>query len=147
VQLFVARARQVQPEFSLEDNVQPVVELCRRVEGLPLALELAAPWLRVMACERIVAELERSLDFLETTARNVPERHRSLRAVFDRSWSLLSEAERRVLAQLSVFRSGFDREAADQVAGASLALLAGLADKSLIRSTLAGRFELHELIR
>jgi tetratricopeptide (TPR) repeat protein len=77
----------------------------------------------------------------------VPERHRSLRAVFDRSWSLLSEAEQSVLAQLSVFRGGFDRDAAGQVANASLAILADLSDKSLVRPAPAGRFDLHELVR
>jgi predicted ATPase/transcriptional regulator with XRE-family HTH domain len=147
VQLFVQRARQVRADFSLSENTQPIIEVCRRVEGLPLALELAATWLRVMPCDEISLEIERSLDFLTTTARNVAERHRSLRAVFDRSWSLLSEAEQSVLAQLSVFRGGFDRDAAGQVANASLAMLADLTDKSLIRPAPAGRFDLHELVR
>jgi predicted ATPase len=147
VQLFVERARHSQADFSLRHNVQPIIDVCRHVEGLPLALELAATWLRVMPCDQIAPEIERGLDFLTTSMRNLPDRHRSLRAVFDRSWTLLSEADQRVLAQLSAFRGGFDREAAAQVAGASLAVLAGLVDTSLIRPTLAGRFDMHELLR
>src|SRR5260221_4176792 len=84
---------------------------------MPLGIELAATWLRVMPCEQIAAQIERGLDFLTTPLRNVPERHRSLRAVFDQSWALLSEPERSVLIRLSNFRGGFDVEAAEQVAG------------------------------
>jgi predicted ATPase len=148
VQLFVERACQVQANVSISDaNRQAIVEICRRVEGLPLALELAATWLRVMPCDRIAEEIGRGLDVLTTTARNVPDRHRSLRAVFDRSWSLLPANQQQVLSRLSVFRGGFDRQAAEQVAGAALEHLTGLVDKSLIRVGAAGRYELHELVR
>ncbi len=147
VQLFVQRARQVQVDFSLADHALPVIEICRLVEGMPLALELAATWLRVMPCEQIAVQIERSVDFLTTSMRNVPDRHRSLRAVFDRSWRLLSDVDQRALASLSVFRGGFDVDAAEQVGGASLGLLASLVDKSLVRPTPAGRYDLHELVR
>ena len=147
VELFVQRAQQVQAGFSLADNTQAVVEICQRVEGMPLGLELAATWLRVMPCQEIAPQIERSLDFLTTAVRNVPERHRSVRAVLDHSWNLLSEAERQVLARLSIFRGGFDLEAADRVAGATLPVLASLADKSLIRFSTSGRYDLHELLR
>jgi predicted ATPase len=100
-----------------------------------------------MPCDQITLQIDRSLDFLSTPLRNVPEQHRSLRAVFDRSWSLLTDVERTLLAQLSVFRGGFDLGAAEQVAGASLSLLAGLIDKSLVRPTRTGRHDLHELVR
>jgi predicted ATPase len=145
--LFAERARQVDAAFSLHDNIEHVNEVCRRVEGLPLALELAATWVRVMRCEQIADEMRRGLDFLATSQQDVPDRHRSVRAAIDRSWSLLSDAERMVMARLSVFRGGFDREAAAHVAGTSLAVLASLIDKSLIKPTLTGRFELHELTR
>jgi predicted ATPase len=147
VELFVQRARQVHASFALSENVQPVLDICRRVEGMPLALELAATWLRVMPCEQIALHIERSLDFLSTPLRNVPEGHRSLRAVFDRSWSLLTDLERAVLSQLSVFRGGFDMDAAEHVAGASLSLLADLIDKSLVRPMRASRYDMHELVR
>src|SRR5262249_50005594 len=134
VQLFSQRARRVQANFSLDMNAPSVVTICRQVEGLPLALELAATWLRVMPCGQIAAQIAVGLDLLATPLRNVPERHRSLRATFEQSWRLLSEAERGVLAVLSVFRGGFDLQAASNVAGADLPMLACLVDKSLIRA-------------
>jgi DNA-binding NarL/FixJ family response regulator len=117
------------------------------MEGMPLGLELAATWLRVMPCGQIAAQMGSNLDFLTTSLRNIPERHRSLRNVFEQSWHFLSSTEQSVLMKLSVFRGGFDLEAAEQVAGASLAILAGLADKSLIRLNPSGRYDLHELLR
>ena len=90
VQLFVQRARQVQANFSLADNAEAVKLICQRVEGMPLGLELAASWLRAMSCQTNRRADDSSLDFLTTPLRNVPERHRSLRAVFEQSWTLLS---------------------------------------------------------
>ncbi|MHB8625407.1 MAG: ATP-binding protein [Aggregatilineales bacterium] len=147
VQLFVQRAQQIQANFLLEQNAESVLTICRCVEGMPLGLELAASWLRGMSCSQIGARMERSLDFLVTTVRNVPERHSSLRAVFEQSWRLLSDTELRVLAALSVFRGGFDLEAAEQVAEASPAVMVGLADKSLIRLNSSDRYDLQELLR
>src|SRR5262249_53135562 len=108
---------------------------------------LAASWLRVLSCQQIITQMKASLDFLTTPLRNMPERHRSMKAVFDQSWKLLSGEEKQVLMRLSVFRGGFDWEAAEQVTGASLPLLAGLVDKSLIRMKAAERYDLHELMR
>ena len=144
VELFGQRARQIQAEFSMTDNRDAVVEICHRLEGMPLALELAATWLRVIPCREIPVQIERSLDFLTSTARNIPARHRSLRAVLDHSWSLLSDNERKVLAHLSVFSGGFELAGADHVGGASLPVLASLVDKSLIQLSASGRYEMHE---
>jgi predicted ATPase/DNA-binding CsgD family transcriptional regulator len=147
VQLFVQRARQVKSNFSLSQHAEAVKTICQRVEGMPLGLELAAAWLRVMSCQQIATQLEGNLDFLTTPLRNVPERHRSLRIVFDQSWNLLSSAEKNVLMRLSVFRGGFDLEASEQVADATISLSAGLTDKSLIRLNASGRYDMHELLR
>ena len=147
VQLFVQRARQIQVNFSLSEHAQAVQRICQRVEGMPLGLELAATWLRAMSCQQIAAQIEDNLDFLTTPMRNVPERHRSLRAVFDQSWSLLVVTEREVFMKLAIFWGGFDLEAAEAVAGASLDLLAGLVDKSLVHLNDRGRYDLHELLR
>ncbi len=147
VELFAQTARRLQPGFSLDANQAGVADICRTVEGLPLGIELAASWLRTMPCQQIAEQIKRDLDFLATPLRNVPERHRSLRAVFEHSWGLLSEIERSVLMKLSVFRGGIDAEAAEQIVCASLALLAGLVDKSLVRLNAAGRYEMHELLR
>jgi predicted ATPase/DNA-binding XRE family transcriptional regulator len=147
VQLFVQRARQVQPSFRLADHTASVTAICQTVEGMPLAIELAAAWLRAMSCHEIAGQIRRDLDFLATPLRNMPERHRSLRAVFEHSWGLLADDERSALMKLAVFRGGIDLEAAEQVAGASQFMLAGLVDKSLLRLNSTGRYELHELLR
>ncbi len=148
VALFAQQARRVVAGFALQPADVPwVVRLCQLVEGVPLGLELAASWLRVLSCAEIVAEVAHGLDFLTTGLQNVPERHRSLRAVFDHSWALLSPAEQTVFAQLAVFRGGFRREAATEIVGVSLTVLAGLVDKSLLRRTADGRYEVHDLLR
>jgi predicted ATPase/transcriptional regulator with XRE-family HTH domain len=148
-QLFVQRARQISRNFSLgEGDAEAVVRICRLTGGLPLAIELAASWVRTLTCREIAQELEGGLDFLETKKHDVPLRHRSLKAVFDHSWELLTDEERLLLMRLSVFQGGFTREAADSAAGASLTLLSSLLDKSLLRhSSQPDRYDLHELIR
>jgi DNA-binding SARP family transcriptional activator/predicted ATPase len=147
VSLFVQCARRAQPHFALDrTNSADIARICELVQGAPLGIELAASWLRLLAPEEIRCEIESSMDFLVTTAQDAPERHRSLRAVFEHSWNLLSEAEQRMFRSLAVFRGGFDRVAAAQVAGASLPALAGLVDKSLLRRSAAGRYAIHELL-
>lgn len=151
VLLFIERAQQVTGHFALTaDNRQAVARICSLLDGMPLAIELAAAWVRLLTCDEIVAEIQRNLDFLALAARDVPVRHHSMRAVFDHSWSLLTVEERNTFAQLSVFRGGFRREAAQAVAGATLPLLAALIDKSLLRKSPWGaqmRYEMHELVR
>ncbi len=100
-----------------------------------------------MSVNEIADEIEKGLDFLTTTARDMPQRHRSMRAVFDQSWSLLSEEGRQVMKRLSVFRGGFTREAAENVTGATISVLYSLVDKSMIRYTEARRYDMHELMR
>jgi predicted ATPase/DNA-binding SARP family transcriptional activator len=148
VQLFIQRARQVQPDFALSAAEKScLARLCRLLEGMPLGIELAATWVRLLSCAEIVQQLERNLDFLVASWPDVPGRHHSLRAVFDHSWGLLSVEAQTVLAQLSVFQGGFRLEAAQQVARASMLTLAELVDKSLLRRTPSGRYEIHELLR
>lgn len=147
VQLFLYHARRMQPDFDLAREREAVIHICKVAEGLPLAIELAAAWLKGLSTAQIADEMQRSLDFLATTARNVEERHRSIRAAFDQSWKLLSQDERQTFARLSVFRGGFDREAAEQVAGAGLPLLAALVEKSLVQRQASRRYEIHELLR
>src|SRR5687768_11005330 len=146
VKLFVERARRVRPGFSLAVEREGVVHICRLVEGLPLAIELAATWTETLSCAAIAVEIERCLSLLTTRLRNVPERHRSMRAVFDHSWDLLTEDEQATFRQLSVFRGGFHREAGASVAGATLPVLASLVSKSLLRYEVDGRYHLHQLL-
>ena len=118
------------------------------VGGLPLAIELAASWVRMLSPREIAQELEKSLDFLETNKVDVPQRHRSIKTVFDHSWELLTDEERDLLMKLSVFPGRFTREAAVAATGASLLLLSSLVDKSLLRHTKSpDRYDLHELVR
>ncbi len=148
VTLFIQSARRVQMGFEIQSEEQAaVVRICRLVDGMPLGIEMAAAWVRSMSCREIADEISRNLDFLTTTMRDVPERHRSLRAIFEQTWERLTTAEREVLAKLSVFRGGCSREAAETVAGATLPLLASLAGRSLLRRTESGYYELHDLIR
>ena len=148
VQLFCQRARRLNHEFSLLDvNKTTVGRICQLVEGMPLAIELAAASVATLTCEQIVTQLERSLDALATTMRDVPERHRSVWAVFEHSWHLLTEVEQRVFQKLTVFRGSFTSQAARQVAQASPKILPTLIDKSLLRQDALGRYEIHELLR
>ena len=148
VALFMQRARRALPGFAFDQaDLAGVARLCRLVDGMPLAIELAATWLRTLTPAAIAQEIESSLDFLSASVRDLPERHRSMRVVFDRSWQSLSAREQQVLCRLSVFRGGFSRQAAEQVAGASLPVLSTLVNRTLVRRAAAGRYELHELIR
>lgn len=148
VRLFLAHARKVRPDFApTADDLGEIVRLCRLTRGMPLALELAAPWLRVLPPAEIGAEVAAGLDLLATTRRDAADRHRSMRAVFEESFQRLDEDERRVFAALSVFSGGFRRRAAEPVAGAALPALAALADKSFLKRSESGRYEIHELLR
>ncbi len=147
VRLFVQSAGRTRVNFSLARERAHVIRICRLVEGMPLALELAAAWLKVLPAEKIAREIERNLDFLATRHHNVPARHHSIRAVFEHSWQLLAPEQRDVLRRLSVFRSSFTEEAAAQVAGASLPILALLVEKSLLRVDAGGSYQMHELTR
>jgi predicted ATPase/DNA-binding CsgD family transcriptional regulator len=145
--LFVERARLVQPDFAWEDQADAMARICRLVQGLPLALELAAAWVRVMPCAAIADEIQANMDLLATNQRDMPIRHRSMRAVFDHSWSLLTPQEQIAFSKLPVFRGGFTPDAAEKVAGATLPVLAALIDKSLVQVGVNGRYDLHELVR
>ncbi|MDQ2690582.1 MAG: tetratricopeptide repeat protein [Chloroflexota bacterium] len=148
VNFFLERARQVKVDFTpSEDDVQAIARICQLVDGLPLGLELAASWVRTLSCPEIETEIRRSLDFLKASTRDIPERHRSLQAVFDYSWNLLTDAEKNVLTILSIFQGGFQRDAAEHVADADLSMLSALIGKSLIRRNEFGRYTQHEMVR
>lgn len=138
VQLLLQRARQVQPRFALsEATLAAVVDICGHVAGMPLAIELVAAALRSLPLAQIERHIRSDLDGLASTLRDLPARHRSMRAVFEHSWRLLSERERALFCRLAVFRGGWSLEAAERVAGADLDDLGLLVDKSLVRSAAA----------
>jgi predicted ATPase/DNA-binding CsgD family transcriptional regulator len=149
ITLFVQSASKVRPGFAPSpDELEQITNICQIVQGMPLAIELAAAWLHILNVDEIAEELEKDLDILATEVRDLPERHRSIHTVFDHSWSMLHQAEQEIFMHLSVFRGGFTREAAQQVAGASLQILAGLVNKSFLsHDPDSGRLEVHELLR
>ncbi|MCP5098883.1 MAG: hypothetical protein GY943_25305, partial [Chloroflexi bacterium] len=149
VQLFLQSARRLRPNFEITADEWPHVgRICQWVEGLPLGLELAASWIDMMSLPDIVAEIQQSLDFLETELRDLPPRHRSMRAVFDYTWQRLTPIEQEMLPSLSVLGDGFSRSAAQHITGASLRMLANLVNKSLLRySKSSDQYEIHALVR
>lgn len=147
VQLFVVRAKRMQRNFSLSEELLPhVLEVCRLVDGSPLGIELAAVWVRALHVGDIVREIKVNLDFLSSNSRNVRERHQSVQAAFEHSWKLLAPAEQEALKELSVFHGGFTTAAAAAVVGSSVAMLAALLDKSLLRLSTSGRYTWHPLL-
>lgn len=153
--LFLERMRRLRPQLALTAEAAAIGRICQLVEGMPLALELAASWTKSLACAEIATEIARSISFLTTSLRNTPERHRNMLAVFATSWALLEPAEQEIFRRLSVFRSSFTAEAAERIVGASRSELVSLVDKSLLRwervDVVSGwghsRYRLHELLR
>ncbi|MDP6514524.1 MAG: NB-ARC domain-containing protein, partial [SAR202 cluster bacterium] len=148
IQLFVQGASRAQPGYALSgEDIQSAGQICRMVGGLPLGIELASAWTRVLTCQEIASEIEQSIDFLGGTLRDLPERQRSLRAVVDYSWEMLTDTEQTAFMSMAVFSGGFTREAAQQVSGASLMTLTSLQDKSLLRFNSARRYEFQPVLQ
>ncbi len=149
--LFIDRAARAMTGFAFEINDRAeqlaMLKICRLVEGQPLALELAAGWVRMMSCEQIAAEIERTIDLLQTRQQDVPDRHRSMRAVFDSSWQLLTEQHRQLLAGLSLFRGDFNLAAAVEICQTTPFELIALVEHSLLQRHSKDRYRMHELLR
>jgi predicted ATPase len=142
-ELFVQRARQLKPSFEPDPHVE---EIARRLDGLPLAVELAAARVKVLTAEQIAERLVHRLGLLTGGALDVPERQRTLRATIEWSYNLLEEDEQRLFARLAVFAGSFDLAGAESICDAELDTLASLVEKSLLRQTEEGRFFLLETI-
>jgi predicted ATPase/Tfp pilus assembly protein PilF len=151
VELFQERAERVDFSFVLAAGERPLaIQLCQFLEGVPLSIELAAGWIDRQPLAEIVTTIAQDLEQMATTMADVPERQRSMRAVFAGSWRLLSASEQQVLARLAVFRGGFELAAVDAVAGkAQTAVLSNLVEHFLLRQAegVNGRYDLHELLR
>lgn len=151
-QLFLDRAAMATPGYrATESTTNAVTSICERLGGLPLAIELAAGWMRVLTAGDLLAEIERSIDVLSSSATIVDERHRSMRAVLESAWERLSEHDQRVLSTLAVFPADFSREAAEVVCGATLSALSALTETYLIQRIPASesetRYHMHNLVR
>ncbi len=151
--LFLQRAEgHGQTLANTRQTATAIQRLCQLVEGLPLALELTATWTPNMPLQDIVSAVEQGLDVLATSMRDIPVRHRSITAVFDTSWHLLSDDQRRAMRRLAYFRGNFAAQTAADVAGISAAQLQLLVNKSLLRTQAEPdktqqRYDMHELIR
>jgi predicted ATPase/class 3 adenylate cyclase len=149
LQLFAQSAQRIRPQFELAGDVLPgVTRICWLVEGMPLAIVLAAAWIDTLSVGEIAAEIETSVDILETERRDVPPRQRSVRAVIESSWNQVDASAQDLLKRLAVFRGGVTRAAAQEAAGATLRGLSQLVDKALLRREPdSGRYHIHELVR
>jgi predicted ATPase/DNA-binding SARP family transcriptional activator len=160
--LFVRAARRLRPELVFGRAEGRVVdEICSSAEGLPLALELAAGWLRALSIDEVLDEVRHGPPMVDGGARDrgsrlaevwdagpaSPVAHSGMRSVFERSWSLLSDDEQRALRSLAAFRGGWTREAAAVVADVGMQLLLALIDASLVRREPSGRFGWHPLVQ
>lgn len=164
IALFLQLAQRTAPDFILNrENCDAVAEICRYVHGLPLAIELATAALDHLSCQELAATLtnfmaetdptvrmtsrKRGLDLLQTSIRNMPKRHRTIRSVFAYSWQLLSAQEQRAATQLALFRGGCDRNAALAVSNQRVTVLTALVNKSILQRDANGRYTMHELLR
>jgi predicted ATPase/class 3 adenylate cyclase/Tfp pilus assembly protein PilF len=149
VELFEQTAQRARPEFVLTpENLPEVVRICRLVQGMPLGILLAAPWVTVLSTAEIVEEIQRGLDILEAEGSELPERQRSIRAVFDQAWSRMTASDQQVFMKLAVFRGGFTREAGEKVASCGLRQLQSMVSSALVeRDAQLRRYNIHELLR
>lgn len=148
ITLLVESARRVQPDFKLGPrDLEAAARLCQLVEGIPLAIILAASWLELLSLEEIIQEVSQNLDFLESQAVDIPDRQRSLRAVFNASWDALEAQEQIALKSLAIFQGSFTGQAALAVTKTSIQVLLGLIQKAWLQRNQNGRYQIHELQR
>ncbi len=148
IELFVESMRRHCPQATAnESDLKKIMDICQIVAGVPLGIELAAAWVRTLSFREILGEIRKNLELLSSQTRDMPGRHRSIRTVFEYSWNILNETDRSTFRDISVFRGGFTRSAASEVAGVSDFGLRSLIDKSLLQKAPGGRFEIHELLR
>ncbi len=148
MELFLYHAHRLNPHFapSAAESAS-ILHICHLLDGIPLGVELAAALLRQFSGVQIAAGIAQNLDFLQTTMRDVPPQHRSLRAVFESSWQFLTPAEQELLQQLAVFQGSFSQEAVFAITAAAPTLLTDLVDKSLLQERADGRYQMHDLIQ
>lgn len=147
-ELFLSSARRVLPDFSPErSDALYITGICRILDGLPLAIELAASWVRIISCSELKNELQSGLEILKSTSTDLPARQRSMLSVFLYSWNLLDGIHQKALAGLSIFEGGFSRKAASEAAGCNLQTLQLLCDRSLVVTAGGGRYTLHPLTK
>ena len=147
VALFNQCATQMRPDFAPHGQEEAIGRICQLVGGMPLALEMAATWVRLLTCAQIADQIATNLDLLVSNWPDTPDRHHSIRAIFQQTWVMLTPASQRLWAQLGVFAGGFGQEAAVAIAHASAENLAALTAQAILRGGARGRYEMHPLLR
>ncbi|MGB1253566.1 MAG: AfsR/SARP family transcriptional regulator, partial [Candidatus Promineifilaceae bacterium] len=139
--LFIEVAQQLTPHFGTDiASMLAIQSICKRLEGHPLAIELAAEWSRLFSLGEIASQLSENPDFLQSTLRNTSPHHRDLRTLFNRSWGGLSQSDRHSLTCLAIFKSAFDCDAAQAVAGVTVGEMLSLVDQSLLLKSAEQQF-------
>jgi len=145
--LFLQSARRIKHDFRFEAHeTYQLWRICGLLGGMPLGIILAASWVDTLSLDRIADEILRSINFLSSTMRDLPQRQYSIHAVFQNTWERLSESEQKILMRLSVFHGGYTREASEAIVGANLATLQSLISKSLIWHDKDNRYQMHNLL-
>lgn len=152
VRLFFQQARMTRPDFPLSVVAEPfAAQICRLVQGHPLALELAASWVDTLSCREIAAEITQGISLLQDETGQRPPRHASITQIMQQSWTRLSAAEQHVLNRMALFAGGGTRQAVQQITGASLSMLKTLVGQSLVQMEVnarqQSRYTLHQLVR
>ncbi len=148
VQLLVSAAQQTWPAFQLDErNAEAIGAICRLLAGMPLALEIAASWLQLYSADQLAAQIAAGGESLVATKQDVPERHRSLRVIFEHAWLLLPAAARAAFSEMTCFQESFTLEAAQAITTASIASVTVLLDHALLQRLENGRFSLHPVLR
>ncbi|MEM7125075.1 MAG: BTAD domain-containing putative transcriptional regulator [Chloroflexota bacterium] len=146
--LFEDCARKAESSFTLNaHNRLAAVDICQLTDGMPLAIELAAVWTRILSCQEILESLTRGIDILATTMPDMPQRHRSIRALFEQSWHQLSAEAQRIFMQLTVFQGSMEWSGLQFVTNATPNSLAELIDRNFVHKLPSGRYTFHELLR
>lgn len=148
VTMFMERAKAIHRDFVVsQESLDAIVKICNLVDGLPLGIEMAASWLHVLPCHQIAQEIEQSLDFLTDNMCGLPDSQRTLRSIFDSSWSMLGPDEQALLVRLSIFPSTFQCEAARAITNTTVHSVATLLNHSLLSLVNRGRYNMHRCIR
>lgn len=148
IQMFLDIARRITGQTVWSDQEKrAIANICRMVDGLPLAIEHAASWLRILSCQDIAGELDKNLDLLTTTFQDMPAEHQSMRAILDASWGMLSVEEQIAIHRLSGLRGSFKREEAANTVGVTLGVLSALIEKSVVNRNSEGDYQLANLLR
>lgn len=153
-QLFIQCATAIATDFALRTQGAAIVKICQMMEGMPLGIQLAAASVRSFSSQQILAAIQQNLDFLASSMRNLPLRHRSLRAIFEHSWLRLTVAEKQAFQKMAIFEGSFTVQAAAEIAAIPASVLSALLDKSLLylmpgaatESVIEQRYRLHPIL-